>query len=157
MLLDLIAFTMSDPDLEPNAETLASEQLPNTLSVQQKQLTKALADFEEENNSDIDASQALTEIDNQINNLCYSSELAAPLLQKKYSKKKTKRWLKHLLKTKKALQQYRGHSKFQQHYQKKSKTDPQALFGVGWYAIKLNTYDKHLKNRLAKLKGRAVF
>ncbi|MGO1756868.1 MAG: CYTH and CHAD domain-containing protein [Psychrobacter sp.] len=157
MLLDLIAFTMSDPNLEPNAETLASEQLPNNLSVQQKQLTKALNDFEKENDSDIDDSQALTEIDNQINNLCYSSELAAPLLQKKYSKKKTKRWLKHLLKTKKALQQYRGHSRFQQHYQKKSKTDPQALFGVGWYAIKLNTYDKQLKNRLAKLKGRAVF
>ena len=180
ILLELIAFTMSDPSLEPQADKPVIDKLTKTLSKQYAKLGKTAqmlqskkgADFDSINgenndlinddieNIDIDDNneeQAIHELHHQLTTLLYISEFAAPLLDKKKSKKKTKRWLKRLVKAQTALNQYRNHITYQQCYQLKSETDSNALYGAGWFAAMLAIDYKHTEKCLAKVIDSSIF
>ena len=180
ILLELIAFTMSDPSLEPQADKPVIDKLAKTLSKQYAKLGKTAqmlqskkgADFDSINgenndlinddieNIDIDDNneeQAIHELHHQLTTLLYISEFAAPLLDKKKSKKKTKRWLKRLVKAQTALNQYRNHITYQQCYQLKSETDSNALYGAGWFAAMLAIDYKHTEKCLAKVIDSSIF
>ena len=179
-LIELIAFTMSDPSLEPQADKPVIDKLAKTLSKQYAKLGKTAqmlqnkkgADFDSINgenndlinddieNIDIDDNneeQAIHELHHQLTALLYISEFAAPLLDKKKSKKKTKRWLKRLVKAQTALHQYRNHLTYQQRYQLKSETDSNALYGAGWFAAMLTRDRKRSEKRLAKVIDSSIF
>lgn len=179
-LLELIAFTMSDPSLDSQADKLAINKIAKVLSKQHTKFLKAEQSLENEydanddklvtDSSDAESSdaesfvshsvdsdnsdreQAQHNLRRQLTSLRYISEFAAPLLRKKGSKKKTKRWLKQLVKAQKALGKYRDHAQYQQHYQLKSATDANALYGAGWFAALLKNDHKRAKKRLAKVK-----
>lgn len=179
-LLELIAFTMSDPSLEPQADKPVIDKLAKTLSKQYAKLGKTAqmlqskkgADFDSitiENNdlknddlkntdiNDHNSEQAMDELHQHLTTLLYISEFAAPLLDKKKSKKKTKRWLKRLVKAQTALHQYRNHLTYQQRYQLKSETDSNALYGAGWFAAMLTRDRKRSEKRLAKVIDSSIF
>ena len=174
-LLELIAFTMSDPSLEPQADKPVIDKLAKTLSKQYAKLGKTAqmlqskkgADFDSitiENDDienididDNDEEQAIHELHHQLTTLLYISEFAAPLLDKKKSKKKTKRWLKRVVKAQTALNQYRNHLTYQQCYQLKSETDINALYGAGWFAAMLAIDYKHTEKCLAKVTDSSIF
>ena len=179
-LLELIAFTMSDPSLEPQADKPVIDKLAKTLSKQYAKLGKAAQTLQSrkgaksdsitvENNDlkngdvenididDNDEEQAMDELHQQLTALLYISEFAAPLLDKKKSKKKTKRWLKRLVKAQTALHQYRNHITYQQYYQLKSETDSIALYGAGWFAAMLTRDRKRSEKRLAKVINSSIF
>ena len=179
-LLELIAFTMSDPSLEPQADKPVIDKLAKTLSKQYAKLGKTAqmlqskkgADFDSimiENNdlknddlkntdiNDHNSEQAMDELHQHLTALLYISEFAAPLLDKKKSKKKTKRWLKRLVKAQTALHQYRNHLTYQQRYQLKSETDSNALYGAGWFAAMLTRDRKRSEKRLAKVIDSSIF
>ena len=179
-LIELIAFTMSDPSLEPQADKPVIDKLAKTLSKQYAKLGKTAqtlqskkgADFDSINgenndlinddieNIDIDDNneeQAIHELHHQLTTLLYISEFAAPLLDKKKSKKKTKRWLKRLVKAQTSLNQYRNHITYQQCYQLKSETDSNALYGAGWFAAMLAIDYKHTEKCLAKVIDSSIF
>lgn len=180
ILLELIAFTMSDPSLEPQADKPVIDKLTKTLSKQYAKLGKTAqmlqskegADFDSitiENNdlkngdlkntdiNDHNSEQAMDELHQQLTALLYICEFAAPLLDKKKSKKKTKRWLKRLVKAERALHQYRNHITYQQCYQLKSETDSNALYGAGWFAAMLTRDRKRSEKRLAKVIDSSIF
>ena len=180
ILLELIAFTMSDPSLEPQADKPVIDKLAKTLSKQYAKLGKTAqmlqskkgADFDSitvENNdlkngdlkntdiNDHNSEQAMDELHQQLTALLYISEFAAPLLDKKKSKKETKRWLKRLVKAQTALQQYRNHITYQQCYQLKSETNSNALYGAGWFASMITRDRERSKNRLAKVINSSIF
>ena len=205
ILLELIAFTMSDPSLEPQSDKPVIDKLAKTLSKQYAKLGKTAqilqskkgADFDSitiENNDlinddlkivgskdidsgsinsknvdvenddienieidDNDEDKAIHELYHQLTTLLYISEFAAPLLDKKKSKKKTKRWLKRLVKAQTALHQYRNHITYQQCYQLKSETDRNALYGAGWFAAMLTRDRKRSEKRLAKVIDSSIF
>lgn len=179
-LIELIAFTMSDPSLEPQADKPVIDKLAKTLSKQYAKLGKTAqmlqskkgADFDSitiENNdlknddlkntdiNDHNSEQAMDELHQHLTALLYISEFAAPLLDKKKSKKKTKRWLKRLVKAQTALHQYRNHLTYQQRYQLKSETDSNALYGAGWFAAMLTRDRKRSEKRLAKVIDSSIF
>ena len=179
-LIELIAFTMSDPSLEPQADKPVIDKLAKTLSKQYAKLGKTAqmlqskkgADFDSitiENNdlknddlkntdiNDHNSEQAMDELHQHLAALLYISEFAAPLLDKKKSKKKTKRWLKRLVKAQTALHQYRNHLTYQQRYQLKSETDSNALYGAGWFAAMLTRDRKRSEKRLAKVIDSSIF
>lgn len=178
-LLELIAFTMSDPSLDSQADKLAIDKIAKVLSKQHTKFLKAEQSLENEydsNNNKLvtdssdaasfvsqnvdsdnsDREQAQHNLRRQLTSLRYISEFAAPLLRKKGSKKKTKRWLKQLVKAQKALRKYRDHARYQQRYQLKSATDANALYGAGWFAALLKNDHKRAKKRLAKVKDNAA-
>ena len=99
----------------------------------------------------------MDELHQQLTALLYISEFAAPLLDKKKLKKKTKRWLKRLVKAQTALDQYRNHITYQQCYQLKSETDSNALYGAGWFAAMLTRDRKRSEKRLAKVIDSSIF
>ncbi|MBB3107220.1 inorganic triphosphatase YgiF [Psychrobacter luti] len=200
-LLELIAFTMSDPSLEPQADKPVIDKLAKTLSKQYAKLGKVAQTLQSrksdksdsitvENNDlinddsksvgskdidsgsinsknldvenddienvdidDNDEEQAIHELHRQLTTLLYISEFAAPLLDKKKSKKKTKR----LVKAQTALNQYRNYLTYQQRYQLKSETDINALYGAGWFAAMLAIDYKHTEKRLAKVIDSSIF
>lgn len=160
-LLELIAFTMSDATQEPRAHKCAQEKLAKRLSKQHIKLLKAEYDFEdiilEASTDDTDQSAAIHEKAHQLRKhlkkMRYLSEFAAPL----YSKKKSKRWLKRITKTQRALGEYLDHQQYQHYYQQKSHTDTQALYGAGWFAAQLEPDTKRCKKRLTKLQDAASF
>ena len=179
-LIELIAFTMSDPSLEPQADKPVIDKLAKTLSKQYAKLGKTAqmlqskkgADFDSitiENNdlknddlkntdiNDHNSEQAMDELHQHLTALLYISEFAAPLLDKKKSKKKTKRWLKRLVKAQTTLHQYRNHLTYQQRYQLKSETDSNALYGAGWFAAMLTRDRKRSEKRLAKVIDSSIF
>ena len=179
-LLELIAFTMSDPSLEPQADKSAIDKLAKTLSKQYAKLGKAAQTLQSkkgtksdsitvENNdlkngdvenidiNDHSVEQAMYDLHQQLTDLLYISEFAAPLLDKKKSKKKTKRWLKRVVKAQTALNQYRNHLTYQQRYQLKSETDINALYGAGWFAAILAIDYKHTEKCLAKVTDSSIF
>ena len=199
ILLELIAFTMSDPSLEPQSDKPVIDKLAKTLSKQYAKLGKTAqmlqskkgADFDSitiENNDlinddlkivgskdidsgsinsknvdvenddienieidDNDEDKAIHELYHQLTTLLYISEFATPLLDKKKSKKKTKHWLKRLVKAQTALHQYRNYIMYQQQYQLKSESDSNALYGAGWFAAMLAIDYKHTEKCLAKV------
>ena len=97
--------------------------------------------------------QAQQQLHYQLKNLRYIGELAAPL----YGKKKTKRWLKRVVKAQKALGKQVDMTYYQQCYQHKSLTASNALYGVGWFAAILKEDSKRLKKRLARIQDCATF
>jgi len=161
-LLELIAFTMSDSSIDPQADKLAIEPIIKVLSQQHDSLLNAdkeigdasysiELDSDDIDSGDIDSGnkqhvhaenndegQSTYELRNQLTELRYITEIASPLLHKKSFKKKTKRSLKHLIKEQKALDEYHDDIRYQQHYQLKSATDSNALYGAGWFAAKLS-------------------
>ncbi len=166
MLLELIAFTMSDTSLEPQADTLASDKLATLLSKQYTKLLKAneqyayLVKEKSDNNADAESpDDTLTRYETehtlrrQLKNMRYMSEFAAPL----YATKKSNRWLKRLVKAQNSLGQSIDDSQYQQHYQHKSLTDTNALYGAGWFAATLQTDNKHWQKHLAKVKACKTF
>lgn len=179
-LLELIAFVMSDPSIDTNANKPVMTDIPHILSKQHKKLLKAeqrLADIYERVNeneiaqddadsgnvgsgyvdsamsNDNTKQEALHNLRNQIKELRYVSEFCAPL----YSKKKTKRWLKCLTKAQTALGDYLDNTFYQQSYQQKSATDSNALYGAGWFAaMQKRKYQRAIK-RLNKVKDSSLF
>ena len=119
-LLELIEFVMSKPSAEPQADKLAIDKLSKILAKKQDNLLQV----EQDNNNDIH--QQLTEVR-------YIAEFAAPL----YPKKASKRWMKRLVKAQQSLEVYQQQLNSQQHYQRKSMTNPDALYGAGWLAATL--------------------
>jgi len=169
-LLELIAFTMSDPDVEPQADKLAIDQLTKTLSQQHKNIIKFNEKLDDANNTELDSAdiqstdsesrdegQTFHELLQQLKALRYVSEFSAPVFHKKSSKKKTKHWLKRLGKAQKALEQYLDHTQYQQRYQLKSVSDANALYGAGWFAATLKKDRKHAEKRLDKVKDSSTF
>lgn len=174
-LLELIAFTMSDPSLEPKADKLARDKIVKVLGKQHKKLLKAMQKIDDMSNaepdnvnlegsdlesSDLDSNdkqQAQHQLRRQLKNSRYISEFAAPLLHKKKANKKSKRGLKYLSKAQKALGKYLAHTQYQQHYQQKSVADTNALYGAGWFAAKLSDDYKRNKKHLAKVKDNEIF
>ncbi|MGO2340450.1 MAG: CYTH and CHAD domain-containing protein [Psychrobacter sp.] len=158
-LLELIAFTMSDASLDPQANKLAIEPLIKAISQQHdcllntdKTITKEsgsdieTADADSDNTDSIEehdvhtknGNQSTEALRNQLTALRYITEIASPLLHKKSFKKKTKRSLKRLIEEQKALEPYHNCLRHQQQYQLKSATDSNALYGTGWFSAKLN-------------------
>lgn len=168
-LLELIEFTMSPSDDEPQAQTLAQNKLPKILSKKQKALQKAIHHFNETNqtNSDNNSNDAKN-IDQQNNltdlltELRHLSEFAAPLRltldgKSRQHKPKAKRYIKQLTKTQKTLGQYFDNHQYQQYYLQKSTTDTNALYGVGYFSALSGTDKKRCKKRLASLLDTTTF
>ena len=139
-LLALIEFAMSDPCFEAQSDKLAIDKVSKILSKKHIKLLEA------EPNSNED-------ITHQLNDLRYISEFAAPL----YSKKKSKRWLKRLLKAQKSFEQYQQHHYYKQCYQQKVATDVNALYGVGWFAATVEHERKRCQKRLHRIQDSAIF
>ncbi|OXL27684.1 CYTH and CHAD domain-containing protein [Psychrobacter sp. DAB_AL32B] len=175
-LLELIAFTMSDPSLEPQADKIALDHLTKTLSKQQAKFLKTeerLNDVINAKPDSLDSTstnststnsknlslknndkyQAQQQLHYQLNNLRYMGELAAPL----YGKKKTKRWLKRVVKAQKSLGKQVDMTYYQQCYQHKALTDLNALYGVGWFAAILKDDSKRLQKQLDRIEDCATF
>lgn len=170
-LLELIAFTMSDPNLEPQADKLARDKLEKILSKEYKKCLKADQKAEEISdvdfdNDDVDADvdtnisdegQSESELCDHLKGLLYISEFSAPLLSQKKSKKKTKRWLKCLIKAQTALEHYHNHKQYQQRYYLKSLSNANALYGAGWFAAALAKDHKHAEKHLSKVSDSSIF
>ncbi|MGB6925990.1 CYTH domain-containing protein [Psychrobacter sp.] len=168
-LLELIAFTMSDPSIEPQTDKLALDKLAKILSKQYNKCLKADKETDEVSSTEIvsDDVNVDTDIseDNQdeallcdhIKALRYISEFSAPLLSKKKAKKKTKRWLKRLIKAHIALEQRNDDNQYQQFYALKSAKDTNALYGAGWFAAMLTDDPSYIETRLAKFKDSSTF
>ncbi|MGP5118568.1 CYTH and CHAD domain-containing protein [Psychrobacter alimentarius] len=178
ILLELIAFTMSDPKLEPQNDKLAIDKLAKILSQQYKDLLNLDKKRDDIENSEIDDTQSLEaeisemksddskssdeehpqyELYRQLKTLRYMSEFSAPVLRKKSSKKKTKLWLKNLTKAQKALNKYQAYTQYQQRYQLKSASDSNALYGAGWIIAALEKDHQRAEKRLTKLKDGKKF
>ncbi|MGB3111051.1 MAG: CYTH and CHAD domain-containing protein [Psychrobacter alimentarius] len=178
ILLELIAFTMSDPKLEPQNDKLAIDKLAKILSQQYKDLLNLDKKRDDIENSEIDDTQSLEaeisemksddskgsdeehpqyELYRQLKTLRYMSEFSAPVFHKKSSKKKTKLWLKNLTKAQKALNKYQAYTQYQQRYQLKSASDSNALYGAGWIIAALEKDHQRAEKRLKKLKDGKKF
>ncbi|MGP4972978.1 CYTH and CHAD domain-containing protein [Psychrobacter alimentarius] len=178
ILLELIAFTMSDPKLEPQNDKLAIDKLTKILSQQYKDLLNFNKKRDDIENSEIDDIQSLEaeilemksddskssdeehpqyELYRQLKTLRYMSEFSAPVFHKKSSKKKTKLWLKNLIKAQKALNKYQANTQYQQRYQLKSTSDSNALYGAGWIIAALERDHQRAEKRLTKLKDGKKF
>lgn len=160
-LLELIAFTMSAADIEEKATILAIDKLPKVLSKQHKKLLKI-----EFSNNDLTDKKANTHIKEtksindkpgkwlqKIQKMLDISEFTAPL----YEKKKTKRWLKRLTEAQQSYEHYLDDVQYRQSYQQKYKKQPNALYGVGWFAALSVADAKRSQKRLAKLQKTATF
>ena len=163
MLLELIAFTMSDPSLEPQADKLAINKLEKILVKYHEKLLKTKQDLEDsysESDSESDSEiqnealiKALHKLYDHLKDLRYISELVAPL----YSKKKTKRWLKRIIKAQKALSKQLDMIDYQQRYQIKASSDSMALYAAGWLNAALIPIEKATEKRLDKFYDCSVF
>lgn len=159
VLLELIAFTMSDPSLEPQAHKLAINKLEKILAKYYEKLLEAeqyLEDSYDESNSKLENEsiiKALYSLHDHLKDLRYSSELVAPL----YGKKKTKRWLKRAVKAQKALDKQLNMIDYQQCYQSKASSDSTALYAAGWLNAALVPIEKATEKRLDKFYACSVF
>ncbi len=168
-LLELIAFTMSDPSIEPQTDKLALDKLAKILSKQYNKCLKADKETDEVSSTDLVSDDVNVDMDISEDNqdealLCdhlkalrYISEFSAPLLSKKKAKKKTKRWLKRLIKAHIALEQRNDDNQYQQFYALKSAKDTNALYGAGWFAAMLTDDPIYIETRLAKFKDSSTF
>ena len=166
-LLELVAFVMSDPSIEPQTDKLAYDKLEKILSTHYKLCLKTdkkrdeisdgdFTDDEGESNLS-DDDEPDHELLSHLKDLRYISEFSAPLLSKKKAQKQTKRWLKRLIKAQSALEQRHEDSQYQQYYASKSATDTNALYGAGWFAAMLTDDPSYIETRLAKFKDSATF
>ena len=168
-LLELIAFTMSDPSIEPQNDKLAHDKLAKILAKQYKKCLKTDKNLDEVSDADLDngdvevdmeitdEDQAESELCDHLKDLRYMSEFSAALLSKKKAKKKTQRWLKRLIKAQVALEQRYEDNQYQQFYELKAATDTNALYGAGFLAAMLTDDYTHIETRLAKFKDSATF
>ena len=173
-LLELIAFTMSDPSLEPQNNKPATDKIVKVLSKQYEKLLHTDEELGEGNNvesdsmdlEDVDLESTNSNLDtddqadfelHQLKDLRYVTEFCAPLLSKKGSKKRTERQLKCLLKAQKSLDKHHSYAQYQQRYQIKSAVDNNALYGAGWFASVLKNDTKHSDKCLAKVRDRSIF
>ncbi|OLF39213.1 MULTISPECIES: CYTH and CHAD domain-containing protein [unclassified Psychrobacter] len=172
-LLELIAFTMSNPSLEPRADKPAVDKSAKILSKQYTKFIETERRLQDKNaaNDNEPYSESSKSVNlksrnhNQIQDdlycqlveLRYTSEFASLLLSKKKAKKKAKIWLKRLVKAQQALAQYRTHTQYQQYYERRSATDINALYGTGWFAATLKKDLKHARKRLAKVQDSPTF
>ncbi len=168
-LLELIAFTMSDPSIEPQTDQLARDKLTKVLSKQYKKclktnkkadevsVTELMSDDVEVSTNTPDNDQPEIELLNQLRDLRHISEFSTSLLSKKKAKKQTKRWLKRLIKAQKALEQLNDDNQHQQFYELKSTTDANALYGAGWFTAILTDDQSHIDARLAKFADSSTF
>lgn len=176
-LLALIEFTMSDSCIEAQSYTLAVDQLPTILSKKHMKLLETVQSFGDKNSNVLERNNLernnlerndlesncpypndltishLNKIYSHLEDLKYMSEFAAPL----YSTKKSKRWLKQLIKAQKSLQQYYHHLQYQQRYQQQIAADANALYGAGWFAAKLQSERKLCQKHLNRLQDSAIF
>ena len=164
-LLELIAFSMSDPSTEAQADKLAIDKLAKILSKHHTKLLEAehnLDDLDIDNAGDVssnsnDEQKAQHKLHNHLNShlksLRYISEFAAPL----YSKKQSKRWIKRLAKAQKALGQYLDNLNHKDYYLQKSATEPNALYGAGWFSATLVKREKRYQKRLEKARSSTTF
>ena len=185
ILLELIAFTMSDPKLEPQNNKMAIDKLAKILSQQYKELlnVEKKRDERDDNEAEVSDKQSLEaesletesleikddkakssneahsqyKLYRQLKTLRYMSEFSVPVFNKKSSKKKTKLWLKNLIKAQKALNKYQAYTQYQQRYQLKSASDSNALYGAGWLVAALEKNHQRAEKRLAKLKDSKKF
>ncbi len=185
ILLELIAFTMSDPKLEPQNDKLAIDKLSKILSQQYKALlnVEKKRNDRDSNEAEVSDTQSLEtdgleaesleinsddskssdeahshyELYRQLKILRYMSEFSVPVFHKKSSKKKTKLWLKNLAKAQKALHKYQAYSQYRQRYQLKSTSDSNALYGAGWLIAALEKNHQRAEKRLSKLKDSKKF
>ena len=185
ILLELIAFTMSDPKLEPQNNKMAIDKLTKILSQQYKELlnVEKKRDERDDNEAEVSDKQSLEaesletesleikddkakssneahsqyKLYRQLKTLRYMSEFSVPVFNKKSSKKKTKLWLKNLIKAQKALNKYQAYTQYQQRYQLKSASDSNALYGAGWLVAALEKNHQRAEKRLEKLKDSKKF
>ena len=163
-LLELIAFAMSDPSIEPKADHLAHDKLEKILSKQYEKCFESDNEPDESSDAELDSddiadddNQAEDGLSHHLTDLLYISEFSASLLRKKKTKKKTTRWLKRLKKAQIALEQHSADSRYQQCYELKSATDAHALYGAGWFTATLeHDYDPTAKH-LAKFRDSSTF
>ena len=159
MLLELIAFTMINPSFEPQADKLTISKLEKTLTKYHEKLLKAEQDLEDsygESDSEIKNEaliKALQKLDIHLKDLRYISELLAPF----YGKKKTKDWLKRIIKAQKALSQQLDMIDCQLCYQSKASSDSTALYAAGWLNAALIPIEKSTEKRLNKFYACSVF
>ena len=159
MLLELIAFTMSDPSLEPQTDKLAINKLEKVLIKYYDKLLEAeqyLEDSHDDSDSELEEESIIKALHNlhaHLKNLCSISELVAPL----YSKKKTKRWLKRAVKAQKALGQQLDMIDYQQYYQSKASSDSAALYAAGWLNAASIPIEKATEKHLDKFYDCSVF
>ncbi len=108
----------------------------------------------DEGNLDQDnLAHAYYKLNKHLTRMRYVSEFAAPL----YAKKKTKRWLKRLIKAQKAWTRYMKHRHYQDAYDAHAAIDSAAWYGAGWFAATLKRDRKRYKKHLKKLHKRANF
>lgn len=159
MLLELIAFTMSDPSLEPQVDKLAINKLEKILTKYYEKLLDAeqyLEDSYGESDSELESKEplkALYNLQGYLKDLRYISELVAPL----YGKKRTKRWLKRAVKAQKALDKQLNMIDYQQCYQSKASSDSAALYAAGWLNAALIPMERTTEKYLDKFYDCSVF
>ncbi len=160
-LLELIAFTMSDPSTEAQADKLAIDKLAKILSKHDTKLLEAEHNLDDLNVDDAcdvssstnDEQKAQHKLRSHIQSLRYISEFAAPL----YSKKQSKRWIKRLAKAQKALEQYLDNLHHKDYYLQKLAAEPNALYGADWFAATLVKRQKRYQKRLEKARSSTTF
>lgn len=166
-LLALIEFTMTDPCIETKSYDLAVDELPTILSKKHMKLLKTVQNLDDKDSNILECNDSesdilhpndltvsiLNKIYGHLEDLKYISEFAAPL----YSIKKSKSWLKQLIKAQKLLEQHYRHLQYQQRYQQQVSADANALYGAGWFAAKLERERKYCQKFLNRLQDSAIF
>ena len=143
-LLELIEFVMSNAATESQVDKPAIDKIAKILAKKQSKL----AQIEPGNDAD-----NMTAVYQQLTELRYITEFAIPL----YSKKASKRWLKHLVNAQKSLENYQCQYNYQHHYQQKSITEPNALYGAGWLAATLLAKQQRWKKHFYYLQDSPTF
>lgn len=143
-LLELIKFVMSSPAVELQSDKPAIDKITKILAKKQAKLAQVELDSNANNIADI--YQQLTE-------LRYIAEFATPL----YSKKASKRRLKRLVKAQMSLEEYQTQYNYQHNYQQKAITEPNALYGAGWFASDLAEQHQRWEKHLHRLQNSATF
>lgn len=166
-LLELIEFTMSAASNEPRTDKLAIDKLAKILSKKHVKLLKAEHQLDDLNNNESSTSKHDDGLDKEVllseahhkvrrhlKDLRYLSEFATPLYN---SNKKSKRWIKQLIKAQRALGQYHDHQHYQQRYQHKATMDTNALYAAGWFAALAKGDLQRCQKRLGKVHDSATF
>ncbi len=177
-LLELIEFTMSHADDEPYQDELAESRLCNLLSKRHKRVLKSIEQLGSlerigsklNSASKADATDPKTyeqhhnlirqtqhKTRQQLKDLRYISEFAAPIYAKKKEKRAVKRWLDSLIKAQKILDQYHDYRQYQQRYQQKSAIDINAFYGSGWFMALLENEHKISYKHLNEFKENPKF
>ncbi|WP_227431218.1 CYTH and CHAD domain-containing protein [Psychrobacter sp. I-STPA6b] len=135
-LLELIEYTMSDPDLESNSNKKAKAKVTKTLDKLFAKIANASEHFD---TLDIEAQH---DVRKRLKSLRYISEFAAPI----FKKKKHKKFLKYLEPAQDVLGEYNDSLVGHDFYQQKVTDDANAWFAVGYFGAQ----EKHAAKRCAE-------